>query len=270
MSEIRSHIVKRGKRNVLSRSLHAKDNEKDIAAWKVDLGRIRRALDVCPFICVSAWRPLTVSFQAELGVNTDADVHGISNEVPNTRMATFSLHRDVLSISIPEVPRFSKTDADVAVSRTHHNVVHPKPIIPKARSDHADGLSTSSSIHHSPLENKGDGDGQNRAVSITTGYPACCRIVTHHASYIIGHRSPPSLTLGEHPRPALGAIPNHLHPAHLVNLLLLCQEICPGITWTSAATLQKPGSSFPKFDATWMRYSIYYKVGRIGVVKIGQ
>ena len=48
MSEIRSHIVKRGKRNVLSRSLHAKDNEKDIAAWKVDLGRIRRALDVCP------------------------------------------------------------------------------------------------------------------------------------------------------------------------------------------------------------------------------
>jgi hypothetical protein len=45
---IRVHVVKRGKRNVLSRYFNERDDKKAIAAWKVDLGQIRGALTVCP------------------------------------------------------------------------------------------------------------------------------------------------------------------------------------------------------------------------------
>ena len=51
MEGIRMHVIKWGKRNVLSRPFHAKDNKKAIAAWKVDLGQIRRILNVSPFHC---------------------------------------------------------------------------------------------------------------------------------------------------------------------------------------------------------------------------
>ena len=46
------HVIKWGKRIVFTRFFHAKDNKKAIAAWKVDLGQIRRILNVSPFPCV--------------------------------------------------------------------------------------------------------------------------------------------------------------------------------------------------------------------------
>ena len=45
------NIIKRGKRNVLSRSFHARDNEKAIAVWKLDFDDICRILEVRPFHC---------------------------------------------------------------------------------------------------------------------------------------------------------------------------------------------------------------------------
>ena len=48
------HIIKWAKRNVFSRSLHKKVDEKAIAAWKLDLDKIRHDLDVRPFTFV--WR----------------------------------------------------------------------------------------------------------------------------------------------------------------------------------------------------------------------
>ena len=47
-------VIKWGKRNVLSRSFHAKDNKKAIAAWKSDLDQIHRVFEVSPFTFVCA------------------------------------------------------------------------------------------------------------------------------------------------------------------------------------------------------------------------
>ena len=44
--EIQGNIVKRSKRNAISRRYHAKDDKEAIAAWSLDLNRIRRIIDV--------------------------------------------------------------------------------------------------------------------------------------------------------------------------------------------------------------------------------
>ena len=49
MAGIQSHIVKRGKRNVFSRPFHSKDNGDAIAAWRLELDKIRRVFDVRSF-----------------------------------------------------------------------------------------------------------------------------------------------------------------------------------------------------------------------------
>ena len=44
--EIRRIIIKRGKRNVISRRYHAKDDKAAIAAWKLELNRILHVFNV--------------------------------------------------------------------------------------------------------------------------------------------------------------------------------------------------------------------------------
>jgi len=48
VEEIRRNIIKRGERNVISRRYHANDDKEAIAAWSLDLNRIRRVFDVRP------------------------------------------------------------------------------------------------------------------------------------------------------------------------------------------------------------------------------
>ena len=45
---IQKNIIKRGERNVISRRYRAKDDKEAIAAWNLDLNRIRRVFDVRP------------------------------------------------------------------------------------------------------------------------------------------------------------------------------------------------------------------------------
>ena len=46
MDEIRGHVIERSKRNAISRRYHAKDDEKAIAAWKLDLNGILHVFNV--------------------------------------------------------------------------------------------------------------------------------------------------------------------------------------------------------------------------------
>ena len=46
MVEIQRHIGKRGKRRMFSRPFHKKDDNEPISAWKSDLDRIRRVVEV--------------------------------------------------------------------------------------------------------------------------------------------------------------------------------------------------------------------------------
>ena len=47
MDETHRHIIKRGKRNVISRLYHAKDDEKAMATWRLDLGGTLHVFNVC-------------------------------------------------------------------------------------------------------------------------------------------------------------------------------------------------------------------------------
>jgi len=44
---IQRNIIKRGKRNAISRRYHAKDDEEAIAAWRSELNRTLRVFNVC-------------------------------------------------------------------------------------------------------------------------------------------------------------------------------------------------------------------------------
>ena len=46
MAEVQGNIIKRGKRNPISRCYHAKEDKEAIAAWKLDLNRIRHVFNV--------------------------------------------------------------------------------------------------------------------------------------------------------------------------------------------------------------------------------
>jgi len=48
VDDIQRNIIERSKRNAISQRYHVKDDKKAIAAWSLDLNRIRRVFDVRP------------------------------------------------------------------------------------------------------------------------------------------------------------------------------------------------------------------------------
>ena len=58
--EIQRYIIKKGKRSVFSRPFHTKDDGEAIAAWKLNLDRIRRVVEVRSL--ASAFCMTTVNF----------------------------------------------------------------------------------------------------------------------------------------------------------------------------------------------------------------
>ena len=50
VAEIQRRIVKQGKRNAISRHLHARNDKDKIAAWRTDLVRILHIFNVCSTI----------------------------------------------------------------------------------------------------------------------------------------------------------------------------------------------------------------------------
>ena len=81
VDEIQRHIIKRSKRNVISRHYHAKDDKEAIASWRLELDRILPVFNVCPI--TPARRLLTFRLQIELGVNTHATVSGTHQDIAN-------------------------------------------------------------------------------------------------------------------------------------------------------------------------------------------
>ena len=104
MDEIQRHIIKRGKRNAISRRYHAEDDKEAIATWRLDLDRILHVFNVCS--ATPARRLLTFRFQTELGVNAHASVsdthqdaaneHTIGSGVANARTVISDIHRNKL------------------------------------------------------------------------------------------------------------------------------------------------------------------------------
>ena len=64
LAEIQKKVIEKGKRNPVSRLLHAKNDKETIAAWKSDLNKILLVFNVRSVVVV--WPPLTVRFRPSL------------------------------------------------------------------------------------------------------------------------------------------------------------------------------------------------------------
>ena len=87
VAEIQRKIIKRGKRNVLSRLVHASSDKETIAAWRSDLNRMLLVFNVRSIVFVRSF--LTISPQTELAVNTHVTVS-------NTLALVSDIHRNML------------------------------------------------------------------------------------------------------------------------------------------------------------------------------
>lgn len=140
MDEIQGNVIKRGKRNAISRRLHAKDDEQAIATWRSELDSIQRVFKVRSVACLRLL--LSILSQTELRVNTHPTVPSIHTTVPNVR-------RDI-------------PNAENTVLNVHHDVLNIHPVVSGARGDITNTHTTASDTPKS-REDVGD---QNQAVSI--------------------------------------------------------------------------------------------------------
>ena len=118
MGEIQKNIVKRDKRNGVSRMFHAKNDKETIATWRLDLNRILHVFNVR---FVTATRPpLTVPFQTELAMNTSVAVSDAHQDILTTQTIVSDVHRDVQNTqTIVFDVRHDVTNTHTVVSNTH-------------------------------------------------------------------------------------------------------------------------------------------------------
>ena len=83
VAEIERKVVKLGKRSVVSGLFHSKNDNKRIAAWRLDLNRILHVFKVRPISSSPAF--LTTHFQTELAINTHGAVVDTQNIVADIR-----------------------------------------------------------------------------------------------------------------------------------------------------------------------------------------
>ena len=142
VDEIRRHIIKRDKRDAISRCYHAKDDEEAIATWKLDLDKILCVFNVRSVVPVR--RLLISRFQTGLRMNehaTDSATHpGVGDK--------HTIHSSV-----------------------HHDTSDAKAIIPNVRRGVLNTNSAISGIHYNKPKCREGADGRNQVLSIACALP---------------------------------------------------------------------------------------------------
>ena len=136
-NEVQRHIIERGKRNVISRRYHAKDDREAVATRRSDLNGILHVFNVRSV--TSVWRLLTFRSQTELGIDTcttDTDTH---QDAANKSTI-------VPKVIVPDVRR---------------DVSNTNPIVSGIQSGVANTPTVVSDIHHNKLKNREGADGRN-------------------------------------------------------------------------------------------------------------
>ena len=130
LADIQRKIIKKGKRNTVSRLIHAKNDKEIIAVWKSDLSKILLIFNVCSIVARVVRLLLTSHFQTELTLNThtlvsgvDQNVTKILNIVSNTTGSEVRVHEGIggehLSVSIIcTIPSITERTLTVAQTRT--------------------------------------------------------------------------------------------------------------------------------------------------------
>jgi hypothetical protein len=94
VAEIERKIIKQGKRNAVSRLVHAKNDKETITGWRSDLNRILLVFNVRSVVFV--WPLLTVHSQTELAINIHVAVSNVHHGVVNTHAIVTDIHRAVV------------------------------------------------------------------------------------------------------------------------------------------------------------------------------
>jgi len=156
MDEIQKHIIKWGKRNVISRGYHAKDDKKAITAWKLNLDGVLHIFNVCSVTFV--WRLLTFRFQTELWMNPRAAISDTHQDAANKHTIVSNFHRDT-------------SDIEVIVPDVRRDASDTNPTVSGVRSDAANTHTVASDIHSNKLKGREGVDGRNQAVSTACTLP---------------------------------------------------------------------------------------------------
>ena len=155
MTEIQEYIVKRDKRNAISRIFRSKDDEKAVAGWRLNLEKIRLIFDVRVLVFLFFCPGLPTScFQTELAINKDTN----ANDTSNAHTTSPGIDRKGSNTGVPEVRR--------DVPAVHHGVVPSRPIVPGVKNDHEESRTVVSNVHRNTVESQESTNSQNRTVSM--------------------------------------------------------------------------------------------------------
>ena len=98
MDKIQKYIIKRGKRNAISRRFHARDDEGAIATWKLVLDSMRHVLDVRYF---TRLRRLLIYYSQTEPAISIVDIH--HDDLTNT-VASSVNHNTLKNQKEPDSP----------------------------------------------------------------------------------------------------------------------------------------------------------------------
>ena len=185
VAEIQRNIVKRGKRNGVTRMFHAKNDKETIATWRLDLNRILHIFNVRSI--TSVWPLSADHLQTELAINTNVAVSDIRHEVVNTRTIVTDVHRDMLNTHtiVSNVHRdFSTTQTIVSdvhrdVTNTHTVVSNTHVLVSDLQRDVANTQTIVSDMHRTMVESQERTDDKNWPVSFTL----LCLSLSQHSPF---------------------------------------------------------------------------------------
>ena len=117
MAEIQGNILKRGKRNAITRRIHKKNDNEAITTWRLGLDRILHVFKV--HSATSVWSLLTLHFQTELEVNMRTTVPDIRHDVMNTPTIISNVHPDASNADV----RHHISSTHTIASKIHRNTL---------------------------------------------------------------------------------------------------------------------------------------------------
>jgi len=152
VAEIQRKIVKRGKRNVVSRVFHANDEEA-IVAWRLGINSIIHVFNVRP--ATSVWPSLTFRSQTDFGVNTHVIVPANHRDTANTHTIVSDVRHDT-------------PNADTTVPDIRHNASKTHTIASGDRNEATNTRTIVSDVRRNTLRSREDA---NQAVSTSCTPP---------------------------------------------------------------------------------------------------
>ena len=165
MDKIQEKITEKGRRNWLSRVIHAKSDKDAVAAWKLDLNRILHIFNV-RFI-TNLWSSLTVHFQTQLAINTNVVISDVRRDVQNTQTIVSCVHHNA-------------TNIHTVVSNIHNDVANTQTVVSDVHQGVVNTQAIVSDIHRAVVKGRDEADNKHLSVSVTCTMSIAQSMLTIH------------------------------------------------------------------------------------------